>query len=157
VTLLLSRKDAYSIGVIENDAGGTTVRCGGASATASARERSRLVARGAPRRPRGRRAARRAGRVQRDGHVTLDRSGGPPGAHGAVLDVTGLDFVDSSAIRQLFGLVARLKERRQRVHVVSPAGSSVLRTLELVEFSRAASMHDTLDDAIAGLDDRSSN
>ena len=75
-----------------------------------------------------------------------------------MLDVTGLDFVDSSAIRQLFGLVARLKERRQRVHVVSPAGSSVLRTLELVEFSRAASMHDTLDDAISRiLDDRSSN
>lgn len=80
-----------------------------------------------------------------------------PDAHGVVLDLTGLDFVDSSAIRKLFGIVARLTERRQRVHVVSPAGSAVLRTLELVEFSRAAPMHDTLDDAIAGLDDRSSN
>jgi hypothetical protein len=35
------------------------------------------------------------------------------------------------------------------VRVVSPRGSSVMRTLELVEFSRAAPMHDTLDDALA--------
>jgi anti-anti-sigma factor len=73
----------------------------------------------------------------------------PPDAHGAVLDLTGLGFVDSTAIRKLFAVVARLTERRQPVRVVSPRGSSVMRTLELVEFSRAAPMHDTLDDALA--------
>jgi hypothetical protein len=34
------------------------------------------------------------------------------------------------------------------VHVVTPVGSTVLRTLELVEFSRAAPMHDSLADAL---------
>lgn len=81
----------------------------------------------------------------------------PADAHGAVLDLTGLGFVDSTAIRKLFAVVARLTERRQRVCVVSPQGSPVMRTLELVEFSRAAPMHDTLDEALAHLDDKSSN
>ena len=75
----------------------------------------------------------------------------PPDAHGAVIDLSDLAFLDSTAIRKLFGLTARLSERRQRVHVVSPEGSSVLRTLQLVEFARAAPMHDTLQDALAQL------
>jgi anti-sigma B factor antagonist len=76
----------------------------------------------------------------------------PPDAHGAVIDLTDVAFLDSTAIRKLFALAGRLTERRQRVHVVSPDGSSVLRTLELVEFGRAAPMHDTLQDALDELD-----
>jgi stage II sporulation protein AA (anti-sigma F factor antagonist) len=76
----------------------------------------------------------------------------PSDAHGAVIDLSGVGFLDSTAIRKLFALAARLSERRQRVHVVSPNGSSVLRTLQLVEFTRAAPMHDTLQDALAQLD-----
>ena len=76
----------------------------------------------------------------------------PPDAHGAVIDLSDVGFLDSTAIRKLFVLASRLAERRQRVHVVSPAGSSVLRTLQLVEFARAAPMHDTLRDALARLD-----
>ncbi len=75
----------------------------------------------------------------------------PPDAHGAVIDLAAVGFLDSTAIRNLFGLSARLGERRQRVHVVSPQGSMVLRTLQLVEFSRAAPMHDTLEEALAGV------
>jgi anti-anti-sigma factor len=76
----------------------------------------------------------------------------PSDAHGAVIDLSEVGFLDSTAIRRLFALAARLSERRQRVHVVSPAGSSVLRTLQLVEFTRAAPMHATLQDALAQLD-----
>ena len=76
----------------------------------------------------------------------------PPAAHGVVIDLTDVGFLDSTAIRKLFALASRLSERRQRVAVVSPHGSSVLRTLELVEFARAAPMHDTLEDALARLD-----
>jgi anti-sigma B factor antagonist len=75
----------------------------------------------------------------------------PSEAHGAVLDLTGVDFLDSTAIRKLFALTSRLRERRQRVLIVTPSGSIVLRTLQLVEFSRAAPMHDSLESALADL------
>ncbi|HEY0346297.1 MAG TPA: STAS domain-containing protein [Solirubrobacteraceae bacterium] len=76
----------------------------------------------------------------------------PADVHGAVLDLTGVGFLDSTAIRKLFGLTTRLRERRQRVLIVTPGGSTVLRTLQLVEFSRAAPLHDSLDEALAELD-----
>ena len=75
----------------------------------------------------------------------------PSEVHGAVIDLTGVGFLDSTAIRKLFGLTGRLQERRQRVLVVTPGGSTVLRTLELVEFSRAAPLHDSLAAALAEL------
>lgn len=75
----------------------------------------------------------------------------PSEAHGAVIDLTGVGFLDSTAIRKLFGLTGRLRERRQRVLIVTPGGSTVLRTLELVEFSRAAPLHDTLEAALTEL------
>ena len=83
--------------------------------------------------------------------VALMEAAVPTDAHGAVLDLTGVGFLDSTAIRKLFALTARLTERRQRVHVVTPGGSIVLRTLELVEFERAAPLHDSLDEALARL------
>jgi len=76
----------------------------------------------------------------------------PSDAHGAVIDLSEVGFLDSTAIRKLFALTARLGERRQRVQVVSPEGSMVLRTLQLVEFSRAAPMNDTLEQALAQLE-----
>ena len=75
----------------------------------------------------------------------------PSDAHGAVLDLSAVGFLDSTAIRKLFGLTARLRERRQRVLVVTPGGSIVLRTLELVEFARAAPLHESLEAALAEL------
>lgn len=75
----------------------------------------------------------------------------PSDAHGAVVDLTAVGFLDSTAIRKLFALTSRLRERRQRVIIVTPDGSTVLRTLQLVEFSRAAPLHDTLDTALADL------
>jgi anti-anti-sigma factor len=76
----------------------------------------------------------------------------PSAAHGVVIDLSDVGFLDSTAIRKLFGLTSRLAERRQRARVVSPEGSVVLRTLQLVEFSRAAPMHDTLQHALAQVD-----
>ena len=75
----------------------------------------------------------------------------PPDVHGAVIDLTGVGFLDSTAIRRLFALTSRLRERRQRVLIVTPRGSIVLRTLELVEFARAAPLHDSLEAALADL------
>jgi anti-anti-sigma factor len=75
----------------------------------------------------------------------------PTEAHGAVIDLSAVGFLDSTAIRKLFGLAARLGERRQRLVVATPAGSTVARTLQLVEFSRAAPVHPTVDDALSAL------
>lgn len=83
--------------------------------------------------------------------IALIEEAVPTDARGAVLDLSKVGFLDSTAIRKLFALTGRLSERRQQVHVVTPAGSTVLRTLELVEFGRAAPLHDTLEAALGGL------
>jgi anti-sigma B factor antagonist len=75
----------------------------------------------------------------------------PTEAHGAVVDLTAVDFLDSTAIRHLFGLATRLAERRQRLLTVTPEDSTVRRTLQLVEFARAAPMYSTLADALESL------
>ena len=84
--------------------------------------------------------------------VELIEEAVPTHAHGAVLDLSAVGFLDSTAIRRLFALTRRLGDRRQQVRVVTPGGSTVLRTLELVEFGRAAPMHPTLEEALAALD-----
>ncbi|MDX6689564.1 MAG: hypothetical protein QOG15_1021 [Solirubrobacteraceae bacterium] len=76
----------------------------------------------------------------------------PTDAHGAIVDLSAVGFLDSTAIRKLFGLASRLTERRQRLALATPEGSTVARTLQLVEFSRAAPIHPRLDDALAALD-----
>lgn len=83
--------------------------------------------------------------------IELVEAAVPNQAHGAVLDLSGVGFLDSTAIRKLFALASRLAERRQLVHVVTPGGSTVLRTLQLVEFARAAPMHSSLQEALAAL------
>lgn len=83
--------------------------------------------------------------------VALVEAAVPTTAHGAVIDLSDVGFLDSTAIRKLFALTSRLGERRQRVRLVTPGGSIVLRTLQLVEFSRAAPLHGSLEEALAAL------
>jgi anti-sigma B factor antagonist len=75
----------------------------------------------------------------------------PTSARALVVDFSGLDFIDSSGVAMLFGLVRRLGSRRQELRVVAPLGDPVARVLEIVEFDRAAPVHRTLEDALAGL------
>lgn len=76
----------------------------------------------------------------------------PTESHGAVLDLTAVGFLDSTAIRKLFGLTTRLAERRQRILIVTTDGSIVHRTLQLVDFARAAPIHETLEHALQSLE-----
>ncbi len=76
----------------------------------------------------------------------------PSSARGAVIDFTALEFIDSSGIAMLFGLVRSLSARRQGLIVVAPADQAVARVLEIVEFERAAPVHRELEPAIAALD-----
>jgi anti-anti-sigma factor len=71
----------------------------------------------------------------------------PNSAHGLVVDCTALDFIDSSGVAMMFTLARRLDSRRQKLRCVAPAGSPVARVLEIVEFSRAAPIDETLEEA----------
>jgi anti-anti-sigma factor len=75
----------------------------------------------------------------------------PTSAHGLVVDMSRLDFIDSSGVAMLFGLARRLSSRRQELRVVAPGGKPVKRVLEIVEFDRAAPVHDDLDAALGDL------
>jgi anti-sigma B factor antagonist len=73
----------------------------------------------------------------------------PTSARALVVDMSSLDFIDSSGIAMLFALGRRLGSRRQQMRVVAPAGKPVSRVLEIVEFDRAAPVHETLEEALA--------
>jgi anti-sigma B factor antagonist len=75
----------------------------------------------------------------------------PTAARALVVDFTGLEFIDSSGIAMLFSLARRLGSRRQELHVVAVKGTPVARVLEIVEFERAAPVHETRDAALAQL------
>jgi anti-sigma B factor antagonist len=78
--------------------------------------------------------------------------GVPTSARGLVVDMTELDFIDSSGVAMLFGLVRRLSSRRQELSVVAPKGRPVARVLEIVEFERAAPVCVDVDAALAKID-----
>ena len=75
----------------------------------------------------------------------------PTAARALVVDFTGLEFIDSSGIAMLFNLARRLGSRRQELHVVAVGGTPVARVLEIVEFDRAAPVHETRGAALAQL------
>lgn len=72
----------------------------------------------------------------------------PTSARTLVVDFSGLDFIDSSGIAMLFGLARKLGSRRQELRVVARSGKPVSRVLQIVEFDRAAPVHETLDEAL---------
>lgn len=74
----------------------------------------------------------------------------PTTARGLVIDFSRLDFIDSSGIAMLFALARRLSSRRQEMRVVAAQEGPVNRVLEIVEFEKAAPIHDDLDQALAG-------
>jgi anti-sigma B factor antagonist len=73
----------------------------------------------------------------------------PSSARGVVVDMTELEFIDSSGVSMLFALARRVGSRRQELRVVAPEGRPVARVLEIVEFQRAAPVHVDLDSAVA--------
>ncbi len=73
----------------------------------------------------------------------------PISARTLVVDFSELDFIDSSGIAMLFGLARRLGSRRQELRVVVDSGKPVSRVLQIVEFDRAAPVHESLDEALA--------
>ena len=73
----------------------------------------------------------------------------PSSARGLVIDMSELEFIDSSGVAVLFALARRVASRRQELRVVAPEGKPVARVLGIVEFDRAAPVHADLDSAVA--------
>jgi anti-anti-sigma factor len=73
----------------------------------------------------------------------------PSSARGVVVDMSELEFIDSSGIAMLFALARRVGSRRQELRVVAPEGMPVARVLDIVEFDKAAPVHADVDSAVA--------
>jgi anti-sigma B factor antagonist len=73
----------------------------------------------------------------------------PSSARGVVVDMTALEFMDSSGVSMLFGLARQVGSHRQQLCVVAPPGRPVTRVLQIVEFGRAAPVREDVDAAVA--------
>ena len=74
--------------------------------------------------------------------------GVPSSALGVVVDTSALEFMDSSGVSMLFSLARQVGSHRQQLRVVAPEGRPVARVLQIVEFERAAPVHEDLDSAL---------
>jgi anti-anti-sigma factor len=72
----------------------------------------------------------------------------PSSARGVVVDMSALEFMDSSGVSMLFGLARQVGSHRQQLCVVAPPGRPVSRVLEIVEFDRAAPVREDVDSAV---------
>lgn len=72
-------------------------------------------------------------------------------ALGVVVDMSGLEFMDSSGVSMLFSLARQVGSHRQQLRVVAPPGRPVSRVLQIVEFDRAAPVDIDVDSAVAQL------
>jgi anti-sigma B factor antagonist len=75
----------------------------------------------------------------------------PSSARALVVDMSALEFLDSSGVSMLFGLVRNIGSRRQELHVIAPTGTPVSRVLQIVEFERASPVHEDVDSALAAV------
>ena len=104
---------------------------------------------------------------QRDDHVVVARLTGeldisaaertgkriaeavPSSARGLVVDMSELEFMDSSGVSMLFSLARQVGSHRQQLRVVAPPGRPVSRVLQIVEFDRAAPVDADVESAVA--------
>ena len=73
----------------------------------------------------------------------------PSSARGLVVDMSELEFMDSSGVSMLFSLARQVGSHRQQLRVVAPPGRPVSRVLQIVEFERAAPVDADVDSAVA--------
>jgi anti-anti-sigma factor len=75
----------------------------------------------------------------------------PNSARGLVVDMSGLDFMDSSGVSMLFALARQVGSHRQQLVVVAPTGGPVARVLQIVEFDRAAPVREDVEAAVTAI------
>jgi anti-anti-sigma factor len=77
--------------------------------------------------------------------------GVPNDAMGVVLDLTEVDYLDSSGVQLLFELAERLDARQQRLAVVVPEGAPARKVLDIVSLDATAALVGTRDEAVGSL------
>ena len=75
----------------------------------------------------------------------------PNSAHGLLLDLTGLEFLDSSGVHMLYDVADRLARRQQRFAVVLEPGAPPRRAIELSGVEPAAWLFGDQASALAAL------
>ncbi len=78
----------------------------------------------------------------------------PNDAHGLVLDLSRIDYLDSAGIHLLYGLRESLSARGLRLAIVVPHDSPVFDALRLAGIERHLDMLDTVDAAFAPTEPR---
>lgn len=73
----------------------------------------------------------------------------PNDAIGVVLDLTDVQYLDSSGVQLIFELAERLDGRQQRFAVAVPEGAPARRVLEIVALDDTAPIATTRADALA--------
>ena len=66
-----------------------------------------------------------------------------------MIDLSDLDYLDSSGTRSLHRLAAAATARRQRLALVAPPASTARRLLDLVGMAESVPVHDTVAEAVA--------
>jgi anti-anti-sigma factor len=72
-------------------------------------------------------------------------------AVGLVVDLAGVDYLDSSGVTLLFNLARRVSRRQQEFVVVVPGEAHVREILTLSGATEALALHDTLPEALSQL------
>jgi len=93
-----------------------------------------------------------------DGSNTLEigralAEGLPSAAHGLVLDLRGVTYLDSAGIELLFKLARRLQDRRQFLRIVVSERAPMRRVLEICDVGSVAPLDEGVDMALAKLPD----
>ena len=73
----------------------------------------------------------------------------PNEATGLVIDLSATRYLDSAAIELLFELARKLGRRRQGLRLALPSGSPLRRVLLLTDVPSAATIHDSVEEALA--------
>jgi anti-anti-sigma factor len=100
--------------------------------------------------------ARINGEVDGSNAIELGRALGdalPSSAHGLVLDLSGVAYLDSAGVELLFGLARSLGDRRQRLRLGVPERSPVRRVLEICDISSVAPMSESAEAAADAMTD----
>ena len=75
----------------------------------------------------------------------------PNSARGLLLDLTGIEFLDSSGVHMLYDIADRLATRQQRFAVVLEANAPPRRAIELSGVEPAAWLHTDQSAALAAI------
>lgn len=70
---------------------------------------------------------------------------------GVVLDLTPLDYIDSSGVHLILGLESRLRQRRQEVRTVVPEDAPLRAVLDLTAVHKSVPVHADREEAVAAI------